>query len=129
MMKARSIDCVVPRNGPMRMLRKRAEMHEPSGVPANGGLVSVPTRPSGSKSMRIEPLPKGPADCTHEPRLAPARSTAAWAFARLNGASAVLVDVVAVGTVTVGRGGGMGGGLGVAVKRVDGGVTVEAALG
>ncbi len=74
MMKDFSRLCVEPVNGPIRIVRNRAEMHVPTEVPANGGRVTVPTRPSGSKSMRIVPAPNGPAELLHEARPKPMRS-------------------------------------------------------
>lgn len=124
MMNGFSMFWVEPRNGPIRIARKRAEMHEPTAVPAKGGRESVPTRPSGSKSTRMLPAPNGPAVRLHDARPAPTRSTSPCALLRLNGASAtalpLLVAVavaVAVG-VTVAVGGGVGTGMGVVVGRV-----------
>ncbi len=59
-------------------------MHDPVDVPANGRSSDVPTRPSGSKSTRIEPVPVGPPGRLQEPSWATARSTAFVACARGN---------------------------------------------
>src|SRR5690349_10288607 len=87
------------------MARNRDEMHEPVGVPANGRASSVPTRPSGSKSTRIEPVPVGSPARLHDARPWVTRSSSFVARARGNAPSTT--GVVGVGTVggvvTVGR--------------------------
>ena len=113
MMKDFSMLCVEPVNGPILIVRNRAEMHVPTEVPANGGRVTVPTRPSGSKSTRIVPAPNGPAELLHEARPKPMRSTSFWAFERGNGPIVVTVG----GGAAVIVGGGVGTGTKVAVGR------------
>jgi len=89
------------------MLRNFAEMQEPVGVPAKGRCRSVPTRPSGSKSTRTDPLPVGSPGRLQEASVAATRSTSFCARARGNAPrtrGALAVGAVAVGGTKVGGG-------------------------
>ncbi len=87
---------MVPVNCPIRIVRNREETHEPVDVPANGRASTVPTRPSGSKSTRMDPEPDGSLPRLHDASPAVTRSSSFVARARGKAPSTVGVEAVGV---------------------------------